>query len=232
MRTGTKRSGFTLTELLVVMAIAGIIAAIVLPALLAARARGQTSECVSNMRQISYGLLMYAQEHDGTLPPVGDDSSGNWDKKIFPDVRSAEVFHCPACPVPSFVDRETNADGTPTFYAKGYALNAVLYSTDILHPSTAAKSEVPFPASTVLLCETSFRVGSGNTAYTSLDLLKPDTGHGLRPGWSTDGPPGGVRHQGGSNYDFADGHTQWYTPEQVRDADTGPNDGQNPSFAL
>lgn len=61
---------FTLVELLVVVAILAILAALLLPALSAARERSKAAVCMSNLRQVGLAIQMYAGDYDGWTPPV------------------------------------------------------------------------------------------------------------------------------------------------------------------
>ena len=66
--TGVKTRYFTLIELLVVIAIIAILAAILLPSLQSARARGQSTQCMNNLRQLCMATYRYSEENDGHAP--------------------------------------------------------------------------------------------------------------------------------------------------------------------
>ena len=62
-----RNKGFTLIELLVVIAIIAILAAILFPVFAQARDKARQATCLSNIKQLSLGVLMYAQDYDEQL---------------------------------------------------------------------------------------------------------------------------------------------------------------------
>lgn len=65
---------FTLVELLTVIGIIAVLAAILFPVFATVRAKARQSVCVSNLKQIGSAIQMYAQDYDGLLPYALDAS--------------------------------------------------------------------------------------------------------------------------------------------------------------
>ena len=83
------RNGFTLTELVVLAAAAGILVAVTLPVLSGAHTEALTESSMNNLRQIHLLLLVYVRDYDGYWPkPLGDqtnpgDTSYTWRRNVW-----------------------------------------------------------------------------------------------------------------------------------------------------
>lgn len=104
-------ASFTLVELLVVITIIAVLAALLSPALTAVREKARQIKCMNNLRQIGLGLAMYVQNYDGWAPtligatPINLRGRGYFDSEasgvpgdfLVPYVgsNSFDVFACP-----------------------------------------------------------------------------------------------------------------------------------------
>jgi prepilin-type N-terminal cleavage/methylation domain-containing protein/prepilin-type processing-associated H-X9-DG protein len=97
-----KRHGFTLTEVLITIAVIGILAAILFPVLARARGSARQSQCASHLAQIGHALHMYAGDWDGFLPPYTTQDPDEFGTDhlfvgaVGKYIRASEVWFCPA----------------------------------------------------------------------------------------------------------------------------------------
>jgi prepilin-type processing-associated H-X9-DG protein len=181
-----------LIALLAVLVAAGI------PALSWQRRQSQKTRCLSNQRRLATALLLYAQDHDGRLPPVDyqtvDGKWRHWVDIIAPYIMREDIAECPANP----------ADGAtePTKaypYPYGYALNTRFLG--VFGPGAFPIENLELPAATVLLVEGGPFVSAGQAASTT-------SRHALSGYWDYASNPASYAkpHGGRMNVAAADGH--------------------------
>jgi prepilin-type N-terminal cleavage/methylation domain-containing protein/prepilin-type processing-associated H-X9-DG protein len=221
--------GFTLIELLVVIAIIAVLAAILFPVFAQARAKARQTACLSNMRQIGNGLMMYTQDYDETLPgnainpainrpdqgygplPLGwmDPAAGrNWAREVQPYVKNLSVFVCPQAKPRT----QLNADGPTNPYREvpsppggntSYLLNGIA--------ATKALAAMPAPADTVYLHESIVFWGTAQERPRPDLPANPDRYREFNNVGLYD-----FVHNDGANLLFCDGHAKWQKKSSIR----------------
>jgi prepilin-type N-terminal cleavage/methylation domain-containing protein/prepilin-type processing-associated H-X9-DG protein len=140
-------SGFTLIELIVVIAIIAILAGLLLPVLSKTRGKGQSIACLGNLKQIQLGWKSYVDDNDDRLPgnisrivfPDRVNQPGSWvlgntqidtnDSNIragviFDYVRDPRVYRCPA-------DKSTVRDHPALRRTRSYSMHE-FYNCDVI----------------------------------------------------------------------------------------------------
>ncbi len=96
-----KSQGFTLTEMLVVLAIIAVLAGIAFPIMGSLSGRAREAACLGNLRAVGVGLQGYLQDHGQRLPDLEagraseDSDLPVLETVLLPYVDSPDVFHCP-----------------------------------------------------------------------------------------------------------------------------------------
>ena len=208
------RRGFTLIELLVVIAIIAILAAILFPVFARAREKARQSNCLSNLKQLSLGILMYVQDYDERFPPTffyGAPSAQLtwWEDIIQPYVMNYQLITCPSLspagytfarpaglPNPLMYTYNSNqmgvgppGDGNGGYGAGGPMRNGA---------SAASLGAVMKPAECILLVD----VGAPGSYAREITRANRTDCFAASPGYI------GLRHNGQANWAFADGHVK------------------------
>ena len=173
MKLETRRPGFTLIELLVVIAVIAILAALLLPALEAARSRAWTASCAGKMRQIGVTFTLYLADWNGVYlyaDPATTWQSWSAPTKPWPWVFSPylgnyargdhpPILLCDANPFPAYGPTHTTTP--PTTYGMGTALPPNWHDQSGINPATdpshylapVKESQLKRPADILLMGE-------------------------------------------------------------------------------
>jgi prepilin-type processing-associated H-X9-DG protein/prepilin-type N-terminal cleavage/methylation domain-containing protein len=233
-RHSSRRAAFTVVELLVVIAVIGILASLVLPPLTRAKNRGQSIYCLNNLRQLGLAMHLYAEDHEDALPfNMGTEgtrktiASGeflNWANNVMtweldPDNTNTiwlatgglgpylsgntTVFRCPSDNVLSPVQVQAGWSGR----LRSYSMNAMLGNAGEFlaggvntnnpgYKQFFTLAEVPNPSEIFAFVEE--HPDSINDGYF-INRFYSYQWHDLPASY----------HNGGANFAFADGHSEF-----------------------
>jgi len=220
--------GFTLIELLVVIAIISILAAILFPVFARARESARRASCMSNLKQIGLGMMMYVQDYDEIYPPrsiawQGTPPGGDWAKvnhpqtywywqqMLYPYTKSIQVFICPST--------DSWSDNTGALN-QNYGVNYYLFAGGTTGSPVVPIASVVSTSTTYAIMDAggwSITKSQANTYASGFYIPGMGTSGGTCSGASgaalTDCQTG--RHFLGVNMAFADGHVKWLKSSQV-----------------
>src|SRR5579884_2139695 len=116
---------FTLVEMLVVIAIIGILAALLLPALKSAKAKARRLQCTSNLHQVGVAFHLFLHDHDSKFPmQVSTNDGGTLEfvqnSYLIPNLFYFEFRHFQSLSnylsTPALLACPTDLDRSPTSY--------------------------------------------------------------------------------------------------------------------
>lgn len=222
-----RRSGFTLIEMLVVIAIIALLASILAPAVSGALAQAQRTKCAAQMRQFHQAALMYATDTDGRFPAVCDEGGfggrfnwpGTWPyvlaehlgyHDLKPGVNPGEnrrntIFTCPAYRnSPAY---EVWPNPYDRYLLGGYGMNRNLDLERGVTPDgnwarqyvNRAEITASNPSQRLMFADGSGRNGDLGTRFDFNRYGTAAYQYLIDP----------IRHRGGANLCFMDGHVQF-----------------------
>ena len=199
-----RSSAYTLIEMLVVLAIIGVLSALLFGVFSRVREKGRAAHCQSNLRQIGLAFQQYTADN-GRFPlwynthlptnPLPSSFPGiPWAVRIGTYIKEPTIFHCPSSskdfnPNPMVLNNESG------FTCYGYQVGL----------SDLTEAQVGHPAEVMMLFD-DFATAGWAANLNSMSLAAPSGA--------------GDRHSGGSNLLFVDGHVKWVRVNQAFGYDT------------
>jgi prepilin-type N-terminal cleavage/methylation domain-containing protein/prepilin-type processing-associated H-X9-DG protein len=230
-------SGFTLVEILTVVAIIAILIAISFPVYQSVLAHARSVVCLGNLRQIGTGILLYAQDNNGRFPPLMSPGSTegtwwttyhSWDYTIkpylgLPPDQPSQIFRCPSDPRPYDLGNGN--------YARTYTINGYYSDPPDCPPgfgliSSDTSAGLPTPVRSIM------QITHGSECIMASEWCTDTSGNPIA-NYQDQGPYGAVTsgwvwqpqvpilpggsyiHQALINYVFVDGHAAALSLSQV-----------------
>jgi prepilin-type N-terminal cleavage/methylation domain-containing protein/prepilin-type processing-associated H-X9-DG protein len=228
-----KKNGFTLMELLVVIACIAILAAMLLPALSKTKSRAQSIACLNNLRQLSTCWQLYAGDNNDLMVPNNNIAGGapgsSWCQGtgiletnttaiesglLFSYNRSTALYHCPAD-----VSTVVSLSGTPLSQLRNRSYNlsqsvngdpTAWLATHIPNFNKFSQINGPNPTQCLVF------IDENENTMLNTHFGMPTANYGNTNQW-WDMPSN--RHDQGANLSFADSHAEhwgWTAPKMVQ----------------
>jgi len=218
----SRKRAFTLIELLVVIAVIAVLMAILMPALNRAREQGKRTACLNNLRQLTMGWIMYADDHDDNILAANTGLAYAWvvwqgrgvpEAQQISGIRSGRLFKY--CPEIKLYRCPTGIRGETVTYAITDAMNG--YDG--------------IPGTTDLMVHRRMQIRRADERIVFLDegRLSPNSWtlwYDQERWWDQIT----ARHGDGTNFGFADGHSEywkWKDPRTIEIAKMDYDQWQN-----
>lgn len=220
--------GFTVLELVVVVAIIALLVALLVPSLATVRDQARTTLCASNLRQLAMASILYSDEARGAAPPLAwwhedpvvywwgtnaDDGVDHTASPLYKYLRSrlgeGSVFECPAQPWGSYRPQGRARQITSTYGYNGYYLSPAAtpgWALQIGRRPWQQLQSVRNPGVVFMFADT--LMGDDHDSLPSNNALLDPPYLFVRKGkWrKNDYPTTAFRHRGQTNAACCDGH--------------------------
>ena len=209
-----RRTGFSLLELLVVLGILSLLAAMLFPVFAIVREKGRRTVCQSNLKQIAFAVQQYVQDNNQMYPLGSTFDGSTWQNDVYPYVKNCQVYRCP-----SDRDEDMSTDHIITGSPGSEEFSPVDYKYNWTRLNIVQSISLPLPPNNERGINDS-AIASPATVWLNMDLGYETTDNVFHNEREVNSSCGrffseSTQHSGGGNYSYLDGHVKWLTPEEA-----------------
>jgi prepilin-type N-terminal cleavage/methylation domain-containing protein/prepilin-type processing-associated H-X9-DG protein len=196
--------GFTLIEMLIVVAIIGLLAAILFPVFGRVRENARRTSCLSNLKQLTLAISLYTQDNDEYLPSYLNNNVPWWDQcKSY--IKSTQVLQCPSRPGIN-IAYGWNYTGWTASTPADFGLGHILPDTGNARNAPVLVGRVQDPSQMFMIGDGRATTGSnnGNFPADNSNYAASFIGPGADLSYAST-----TVHLEGMNMGYVDGHVKW-----------------------
>jgi prepilin-type processing-associated H-X9-DG protein len=190
------------TGAIVLGLLAPLLAAVFFPVFAQPRAKASQNPCLSNVKQMQLGLIMYASDNNQTYPPLeGYYGSMYWPTAILPYIKNVQIFLCPS---------DTIVTGSIVLPPPNNPTNISYGRNSFMGLPGISDAKITYPAEMLGVMDAVSPTLNYNAPFS---IVQKEIGSMTEPVT--------IRHNSGCNQSYMDGHVKWIAFANIPDTISG-----------